>query len=169
MSISEPPRWTWRSIFMTFVYMTSFTWQAFTWRNYCMLHDFMKSISMKCICMIKVTNRWWNKTMIHINTQPNNIYMTTHKHEYHPHETKEQLYDVQLHDVANTWFVPTVGGAMRTLLIILCYFHVWPRIFSSSLEEVAGSWAGKGLEDGGEGALARHRPGTEIILNWILW
>ena len=45
--------------------------------------------------------------MIHINTQPNNIYMTTQKHEYHPHETKEQLYDVQLydvqlHDVANT-------------------------------------------------------------------
>ena len=45
--------------------------------------------------------------MIHINTQPNNIYMTTQKHEYHPHETKEQLYDVQLYnvqlsDVANT-------------------------------------------------------------------
>ena len=36
--------------------------------------------------------------MIHINTQPNNIYMTTHKHEYHPHETKEQLYDVELHE-----------------------------------------------------------------------
>ena len=117
--------------------MTSFTWQAFTWHNCCMTHDFMKSISMKCICMIKVTNTWRNKTMIHINTQPNNIYMTTHKHEYHPHETKEQLYDVQLHDVANTWFVSTVGGAMRTLLIILCYFHVWPRIFSSSWEEVA--------------------------------
>ena len=108
---TEPAWYTWRSTCRTFVYMTSFTWQAFTWRNYCMLHDFMKSISMKCICMIKVTNRWWNKTMIHINTQPNNIYMTTHKHEYHPHETKEQLYDVELHDVANTWFVSTEGGA----------------------------------------------------------
>ena len=45
--------------------------------------------------------------MIHINTQMNNINMTTHIHEYHPHDTKEQLYDVrlhdvQLHDVANT-------------------------------------------------------------------
>ena len=122
--------------------MTSFTWQAFTWRNYCMIYDFMKSISMKCICMIKVTNTWQNKTMIHINTQPNNIYWRhTNMNEYHPHETKEQLYDVQLydvqlhdvqlHDVANTWFVSTVG-AMRTLLIILCYFHVDHQFVSSS-------------------------------------
>ena len=44
-----------------------------------------------------------------------NIYMTTQIHECHPHDTKEQLYDVrlhdvqlhdvQLHDVANTCFV----------------------------------------------------------------
>ena len=141
---TEPPRWTWRSTFMTFVYMTSFTWQAFTWRNYCMTHDCMKSICMKYICMIKVTITWQNKTMIHINTQMNNINMTTHIHEYHPHDTKEQLYDVrlhdvQLHDVANTWFVNAChvnevmsmnvikmlrhvhrGGSMRTLLTILC-------------------------------------------------
>ena len=37
--------------------------------------------------------------MIHINTQTNNIYMTTQIHEYHLHDTKEQLYDVRLHDV----------------------------------------------------------------------
>ena len=82
--------------------------------------------------------------MKHINTQPNNVCMTTQIHEYHPHDTKEQLYDVrlhdvQLHDVANTLFVNAChvnevmltnvikmlrhvhrGGSMRTLLTILC-------------------------------------------------
>ena len=37
--------------------------------------------------------------MTHINRTTNNIYMTTQIHEYHPHDTKEQLYDVRLHDV----------------------------------------------------------------------
>ena len=52
--------------------------------------------------------------------------MMTHKHEYHPHETKEQLYDEQLHDVANTSFVSTVGGAMRTLLIMKMIMKIQP-------------------------------------------
>ena len=40
--------------------------------------------------------------MIDTHTKSNNNYMMTQKYEYRPHETKEQLYDEQLHNVANT-------------------------------------------------------------------
>ena len=37
--------------------------------------------------------------------------MITHKHEYHPYETKEQFYDEQLHDVA--WRMTDMVAYMR--------------------------------------------------------
>ena len=64
---SEPPRYTWRSTCRTFVYVTSVTWQAFTRRNYCVTHDCVTSMCVKCIWMTKVSKSWRNKTMTHIN------------------------------------------------------------------------------------------------------
>ena len=63
----EPPRYTWRSTCRTFVYVTSVTWQAFTRRNYCVTHDCVTSMCVKCIWMTKVSKSWRNKTMTHIN------------------------------------------------------------------------------------------------------
>ena len=64
---TEPPRYTWRSTCMAFVYVISFTWQAFTWSNYCVTHDCVTSMCVKYIWMTKVTKAWRNKTMTHIN------------------------------------------------------------------------------------------------------
>ena len=66
-TITEPPRYTWRSTCRTFVYVTSVTWQAFTRRNYCVTHDCVTSMCVKCIWMTKVSKSWRNKTMTHIN------------------------------------------------------------------------------------------------------
>ena len=46
---------------------------------------------------------------------------------------------------------------------LIHYFMLFPCLALDLLQQLGG--AGKGLEDGGEGALARHRPGMEIILN----
>ena len=60
---------------------------------------------------------------------------------------------------------------MMTNENLIHYFMLFPCLAQDLQQQLGGgggqlSWKGAG--DGGEGALARHRPGLEIILNWIL-
>ena len=156
ISLSEPPRYTWRSTCMKNVYVISFTWKAFTWSNYCVTHDCVTSMCVKYICMTKVTNTWRNKSMTHINKT--RITLTwRHKYMNVTHMTPKNNY--MTYDYMTYNYKITVQEIIIYLYLTNSYYCTSSKLWLSHNLGPLRRWdCGRGVDDdNGVGKCIAHR------------